>query len=342
MSLRYILLLIILNSTLSKIRTKCIETLLRTKTKNKKCQILTYDKSGNKIQYVKACKRGKICYISDNNYGYCGKYSPPLVIGDKAKTDQECLSGNRKGKRCRGLGEGAFCTNTSQCNRGYYCSYADNTCQKNPTYCFSDEQCDIFQVCTFTSKENYHEAKGECVNIGSLKNGNFSVNKFACESGYSDINFICSEIISVDKYCYINSNNMYNCQIKSFDGNKITNNIFLCREDENYLDVNGNVVCLNKGYYNSFQRYLSVLNYRKNKVKKDKSQGFPNVNDRRFHGENKHIKKAYFYVKYYQFSGKEDDDDYNCIVDYFIRQYLHGRFIQFNKVLFLSFAFLLF
>ena len=36
MSLRYILLLIILNSTLSKIRTKCIETLLRTKTKNVK------------------------------------------------------------------------------------------------------------------------------------------------------------------------------------------------------------------------------------------------------------------------------------------------------------------
>ena len=194
-----IIILINLKTFLLKIRTKCIENLLNPKSKNKKCMIRTYDKAGNIIQYLKGCKKGKICYINEeDNYGYCGKYIKPLVIGDKSKTDQECLSGNRKGKRCRGLGDGANCINSSQCNRGYYCDFTDNTCRINPTYCFSDEQCNIFQVCTFTNKSNYNNGKGECVDIGSIDNGDFSVNKFACKSGFSYMNsngeFICSEI----------------------------------------------------------------------------------------------------------------------------------------------------
>ena len=79
----------------------------------------------------------------------------------------------------------------------------------------------------------------------------------------------------------------------------------------------------------------------KKKVKVNKSQGFPNVNDRRFHGENKDIKKAYFYVKYYQFSGKENDKDYDCIVDYFIRQYLNSGFLKIRIFGFILWVFLL-
>ncbi len=332
-----------------KIRTKCIENLLKSKTKNKKCLIRTYDTSGNIIQYVKACKRGKICYEGDYNYGYCGKYTNPLVIGDKSKTDQECLSGNRKGKRCRGLGDGAYCKDSSQCDRNYYCSFIDNTCRINDDYCFSDEQCEIFKVCTFNSTDDYNEGKGKCVDIGSIEIGKFSVNKWACESGYSiydkdNKGFICAEIISKDKYCYNNNfTNLYSCNItvNTGDGNVLYSN-YVCNTDEKYLDVNGNAVCLNNGYSNSFKKYLSVLKNLKKKVKVNKSQGFPNVNDRRFHGENKNIKKAYFYVKYYQFAGKENDEEYNCIVDYFIRQYLNSGFLKFRILIFIFSVFLLF
>ena len=332
-----------------KIRTKCIENLIKSKTKNKKCLIRTYDLAGNIIQYVKACKRGKICYEGDYNYGYCGKYTKPLVIGDKSKTDQECLSGNRKGKRCRGLGDGAYCKDSSQCDRNYYCSFIDNTCRiNNDNNCFSDEQCEIFKVCTFTTIGDYENGKGKCVDIGSIDTGEFSVNKWACKSGYSiyDNNnnkFICAEIISNDKYCFIdNSINLYSCTIKANINDEIINDNYICNNDEKYLDVNGNVVCLNNGYFNSFKKYVSVLNNLKKKVKVNKSQGFPNVNDRRFHGENKHIKKAYFYVKYYQFAGKENDEDYNCIVDYFIRQYLNSGFLKFRILLYVCSVFLLF
>ena len=80
-----------------KIRTKCIENLLKSKTKNKKCLIRTYDTSGNIIQYVKACKRGKICYEGDYNYGYCGKYTNPLVI-DKEGTVKRISDISEKAK----------------------------------------------------------------------------------------------------------------------------------------------------------------------------------------------------------------------------------------------------
>ena len=329
-----------LNLTLQKIRTKCLENLIKNNPKNKKCLIRTFDSSGNIIQYVKACKRGKICYEGDYNYGYCGKYANPLVIGDKSKTDQECLSGNRKGKRCRGLGDGTYCIDSSQCDRNYYCSSIDKTCRKNNDFCLFDEECDIFKVCTNTSLNNSNNEKGKCVDIGSIETGKFSSNEWACKSGFSDKDSICSDIVSDDKYCY-STNNGYYCDIKSNNGSGISITNFTCSNDEKLLDVNGNVVCKNKGYFNSFKKYVSVLNNLKKKVKVNKSQGFPNVNDRRFHGENKDIKKAYFYVKYYQFSGKENDKDYDCIVDYFIRQYLNSGFLKFRIFGFILWVFLL-
>ena len=328
-------LLILLSSlTSSKIILKCRKKEL--KKVKKKC-IITYKDGEDTIKYVKACKKGKICKMDKHNYGYCVKRTEPMVQNSKCRINEECPSNICEKNKCSYKINGKSCFLHSECNINSYCDPIKHKCtSKKKDECFLDEQCDLFQICDFENKEDYFKGKGKCVNIGEKEDGVFSANKFACQSGFINKDFICDTIESISN-CELNEEKggKYYSKITSKRCNKSDIDYF-CNYDENYFNSKGEFKIYHNEYHKYFTDYVNLIKKYRNKVKSKSPNAFPNVGNRRFHGEQKYIRKAFFYIKFPNFIGED-----KCFVNFFRGQYLFSGFIYFSKAWIFFFVFIL-
>ncbi len=325
MKTQIFLYLIFLSFSIEKIILKCRKKDL--KKAKKKC-IVTYNLGEDTYKYVKACKKGKICQMNNYNYGYCVKKADPIVPNSKCNINEECPSNICENNKCSYKNIGQKCYLHTECNNDAYCDPISLMCKAKSDNCFLDEQCNIFQICDFNSKNSYLKGNGKCVDIGTKEEGEFSINKFACKSGFINKNFQCDTINSVEN-CQLIDGVYYSKIITSLNPNV---DYYFCKYDENNINSNGDLLIYHDKYHTYFNNYLVMIERKKNKVKKNSIKGYANVGLRRYHGEQKNIRKAFFYVNYPAFI---DEDD--CIINYFRGQTLNSKFMKVKFYVFLIF-----
>ena len=330
MKTQIFLYLLFFSFSLEKIILKCRKKDL--KKAKKKC-IVTYNLAEDTYKYIKPCKKGKICQMKNYNYGYCVKKTDPIVPKSKCNINEECPSNICENNECSSKNIGQKCYLHTECSNDAYCDPINLICKAKSNNCYLDEQCNIFQICDFNNEDSYSKGIGECVNIGSKNEGDFSINKFACKTGFINKNFKCDTIVSVEN-CILNDNGFYYSNIKS---SLIPNGEdYYCKYDENYINSNGDLLIYHNKYNTYFNNYLVMIERKKNKVKNNSIKGYSNVGLRRYHGEQKNIRKTFFYVMYPAFI---DEDD--CIVNYFRGQTLNSKFRKVKFYVFLIFILLI-
>ena len=157
----------------------------------------------------------------------CRKKFTELFIGSKCNYNQECFSNKCENNVCVSVPNN--CTNNFGCDPGFYCDEEENKCKKmgqkndNCTHdeiwgddFFTTDEDIIFGNCSYGFVCN----NNKCVEIGSLEDGKFSDNKFACKN-FLVHNGVCTEIIpgemDEDGNCYYSPKNepnialRYNC-----------------------------------------------------------------------------------------------------------------------------------
>ena len=318
--------LILISFSFEKIILKCRKKDL--KKAKKKC-IVTYNLGEDTYKYIKPCKKGKICQIKNYNYGYCIKKANPIVPNSKCNINEECPSNICENNKCSYKNIGEKCYLHTECKYDSYCDPINLICKAKNENCFIDEQCKIFEICDFNDKNSYSKGNGKCIQIGSKENSNFSINKFACKSGFINKNNQCDTISTVEK-CVLGDDGLYYSNIIS---TLIPNGEnYYCKYDENNINSNGDLMIYHNKYNTYFNNYLVMIERKKNKVKNNSINGYPNVGLRRFHGEQKKIRNAFFYVIHPAFI---DEDD--CFVNYFRGQILNSKFRKVNFYVFLIF-----
>ena len=314
-----------------------------------------YAKDVNNIAYVSKCKKGKICMnkndmiesrsinnleifqnvISDLNLGQCVPFPMPLFIDDACVVNEECASKNCDGGKCK---EPEFCTDDLQCDYGKFCdchrnygrTYKCIKLQKEGNDCADHNDCGKFMLCH--KEENDNQNGGTCMKIGSIPNGDKTNHDMLCKSGFR-IDRECREITE-NSICYSNSSDP-NKFISNYTLDDVSNNTKECKQidiDDSYYPE------YSRSKIEAFYDYKNLLDEEYDEMENDDVMW--NWNNNRYHGDNKELKKKYFFYLHPEFYGKYDnfDDEMDCIIDYLRQKELNISINKISKLLLLLFT----
>ena len=310
---------------------KCTDDL-----KVKTCLLRTKESNGDYTNYVKKCPKNKSCAPIDEDVSQCIKVDGLLEDGEKCKLNEECESKNCVDEKCSYISDGGKCTGNFQCGKSSYCKSSGDTSSCAPLVgkdgtCVKNSDCKFGLLCNGRTLV--------CTEMFSLNDGEVSNNDLLCKSGKvfnignnGQTGYVCASTKTVNSTCtQVNSNdNTYVCGISyNIAGTDIPAQI-KC-DDYGYCPVQSDSNEL-KEYIKVFQEELKDLS------DDDINDIHVSTSTRKLLGNNKKVTKAYVNFKYFYQIGDNDDSD--CIRDYFIR-YEKSSFIFTSFVLLFTFILLL-
>ena len=321
---------------------KCIDKSL----KDGKCMTKGVDVYGHTEHLVdKSCGKNEICATINDEYGSCIKHPKHRVPGKSCRYNYECDSGvcNSENK-CEGLAEELDCTSYSQCASGLACSayttrYSTilNECKRlvdsGTCTTFNNmndtllSNCAFQMVCTLTDPSS---TTTNCVPIGSLADGYYSSNRYACKSGFTQDNYCVS--ISESGDCINNALGESVCSITLSAPNQETSKNKLDGKSvtvDCVFAANGNYVCPESGQSEIYQKYVDLLTEKYNNLVEDGNTDiYTNVVYRETLN-NKEVSYLLFQYRYYYIINRLEEDD--CSVKY-LWLLNDGSFIKVNLV----------
>ena len=321
----------------AKVIYHCVEESLS----NSICLIIKVDLFGNIVYNLKQCSVNEHCQIIGNGtdintIGLCVSNIKKLKDKEICSRSSQCSSGFCSNHRCIGQDHKFYCVQGDYSCRGsltcqqnyeltYFNEYQIFTCDiplQPGEQCFSSSECDINLVCGYFKGKTFKT----CIERASLKNGEFSDEKMACESGTIEEvegKYICAS----REYIINNCNNGNYCNISVNVGN---NAMILTKKCE--PSSLGEMLCPGDQQEKYWKDYLKEWNkfYIDNDIKTAlKEQNF-NIEAYKNTLNNRDISLLFW--KYNQWYYALDADD--CARDFF---FLNSKenYIIMNKIIML-------
>ena len=282
------------------------------------CYLSQPSSDGDTITYyLSACSKGKYCQESNIKYTYnlCTKRNSLLSTGKKCSVGNECQSGICEGEKCSLRAEGSLCETDSNCEPNLFCDDSRATPKCSP-YIDEDKKCKIIdEYNAKPCKAGYICANGKCIQQFSLNNGNITDNKFACKSNFM-YKGKCAEVVSVSQcikgqVCSVkltvSKESDTELKAKDCDDNEDTND---CAYYQWYYDR----LSAWKEYYEEFNKTID-------EIKTDEELTSSRMRSESYFIYTYNKKKLNeLDVMYYRKTRIADNEEGDCIKEYYMRQ----------------------